>query len=127
MLVALLMATGTIILGSAPAHAAGWQAWGAWKSFGNGTFQCRNYVDATTVGSRLLISGSVNCTKQTSIAMYVTSAPGGTRSKWCQQTTQACYISFYVNNPAGTQNWDALTTSNIGGEAIPAAVIHYRI
>jgi hypothetical protein len=122
------MAAGTMVLGSAPAHAAGWQAWGAWKSFGNGTFQCRNYVDATTVGSRLLISGSVNCTKQTSIAMYVTTTPqGGTHSKWCQQTTQTCYISYYVNNPSGTQSWSVLTTSNIGGEAIPRALITFRI
>ncbi|MEQ4302456.1 hypothetical protein ABNF97_13855 [Plantactinospora sp. B6F1] len=124
------LVAASMVAFAAPAQAEqGWQAWGPWKThFGSGkTFQCRNYVDATTVGSRLLLSASLECTSTTSAAVYLTSSPqGGITSKFCYQTS-TCYISKYVNNPSGTQSWMVLNTSNIGGSDIPQARIDFRV
>src|SRR4051812_33480959 len=113
-LAAFALAAATTAVVATPAQAGGWQAWGAWTdAFGaNGvTFQCQNYVDATTVGSQILISASLNCGHSTSSSLYLSASPGGgTESKWCYQAS-SCYISKYVSNPGGSQSWRVLATS----------------
>ncbi|MFB4315823.1 hypothetical protein [Actinomadura sp. 21ATH] len=106
---------------------AGWQDWGAWQLQSYG-ISCRNYVDATTTGSRLLVSGYFECNGGIGGSLTV-NIGGTTRTKYCFAEEVArlgsCYTSFYVTNPSGSQSWTAVTISKIGGEP-EAARISFR-
>jgi hypothetical protein len=115
-----------------PAHSAsamaGWQDWGAWQRetpSGQPNIQCRNYVDASTVGSRILISGYFECNG--GVGGSVAVAGGGViKTKYCFaaeiEALGSCYLSFYVSNPSGSQSFIVTTTSHILGDPEAARI-----
>lgn len=82
-------------------------------------------MDATTVGSRILFSGYFECNKGAGGAVYLY-ANGTIKNKYCfadeVDRLGSCYLSFYLNNPSGSQSWTATTTSKIHGDPEAARV-----
>ncbi|MBO4271176.1 hypothetical protein [Microbispora triticiradicis] len=115
----------------APASAAAWQKWGAWKTRNSstaGAFKCRLYIEAVTTGSRILFTGAMQCTKPVNGLIYVNSVPGtgGLHTGNCVQPTEVCTVSWYENNPSGSQDWHAATTGYQSAVEIPSVNIVFR-
>jgi hypothetical protein len=121
------------ILAAAP-NTTGWQKWGAWKQvrfFKKVPFKamCRNYAEAVADGNRLLITSSVVCNHTYYAAIYSSVFDRNrTKSKFCQRipANEPCVLSYYVDNPGGSQDFGVVTSSNYGGDQIPSVALHFR-
>ncbi|GAA2628404.1 hypothetical protein SMC26_29310 [Actinomadura fulvescens] len=88
---------------------AGAQAWSKWFRLNKvrpmRNVKCRTYASVNS-GSKIKYRGYVECTKKTTITVYVSGSAIGMKTKTCYRKTW-CDVVRYKNNRKGKQKWCA--------------------
>jgi hypothetical protein len=113
------------------AVARSWQKWSKWTRIPNAYKQhCRTYVDATTKGSRILLSGAVFCKRPNSAAIFLAPNRAKSKSRFCSARVMKdhgfCDLHMWVKNPRGSQQWRVATGGNTWGERLPDVRIVFK-